>query len=711
MEQRLFPCRQNKKPLTKNGFHNATSDIDIQTKWITDNPDCLWGLATGDGFFVLDVDIADGKKGEENLAALESQHGKLPPTKIVRTQSGGRHLYFKYDTDSHTVPCRTNSPAKSLDIRGDGGYVIRENGASYILTSNKPIADAPEWLLQAITPPKRDKSQFDLDKEVISYNESGSLNTILLANGYERISESESQVRYLSPNSSSDSAGTILYKYDQVVYSNHSCKLGDGKLHDAFDCIRILRFDGDWDKAREHVRPRVSVRSNVESADEANIDEYPINLFPDIIKSAILDVHEVIQAPIEICAQSALAYASACAQPHFNVRHPALPKPVPTSMFFLTVAESGERKSSADSMFASPIESHQKKMQEQYRIDLSDWKKDKDGSREPAAQIYSMSNGTMEGMIKTLNRSQPSLAFMSDEAGSFLGGYSMKSEQKVATFAALSTLWDKGMADRVTANDDAVFLADKRVTMHMLAQPSVMRDLLQDSVAKEQGLLARCMTVSPRTMQGYRKSNLFAYDTGIPDGLAAFNRWQTSMLERPSTSDTEYSVNPSTLIMANDARQTWIKFDNILEQKLRVGGHPNKEAINKALMQAVRLSGVFHALTMSRLDVSPISYETSQAAIGVVDWYINSSTYAHEKNAFESQDSKDAKTLLDWIKDKKAKHIYNQLIQRYGPSKLRKDTARRMRAIEELENTDAIKLNPNETEVDGKKRKESWIVT
>ncbi|MGI8807745.1 MAG: bifunctional DNA primase/polymerase [Acidimicrobiales bacterium] len=46
------------------------------------------------GVVVLDVDPLHG--GEESLDHLLATNGRLPPTRMVHTGSGGRHLYFAH---------------------------------------------------------------------------------------------------------------------------------------------------------------------------------------------------------------------------------------------------------------------------------------------------------------------------------------------------------------------------------------------------------------------------------------------------------------------------------------------------------------------------------------------------------------------------------------------------------------------------------------
>ena len=108
-----------------------------------------YGIVTGRGFFVLDVDHDNGaKSGLQTLATIEQTHGPLPPTFTVKTPTGGFHLYFLGDAKTGT-----NTPGRDLDIRGAGGQVLgpgstHPSGGLYEMEDDEsPIAQAPSWLL------------------------------------------------------------------------------------------------------------------------------------------------------------------------------------------------------------------------------------------------------------------------------------------------------------------------------------------------------------------------------------------------------------------------------------------------------------------------------------------------------------------------------------------------------------------------------------
>jgi hypothetical protein len=93
----VFPClAEGKRPLTRRGFLDASSDPEQVAAWWSRTPDANIGIPTGaaSGVVVVDVDVHgphDGRAAFERAtdAGLVDGAGLL-----VRTPTGGAHAYF-----------------------------------------------------------------------------------------------------------------------------------------------------------------------------------------------------------------------------------------------------------------------------------------------------------------------------------------------------------------------------------------------------------------------------------------------------------------------------------------------------------------------------------------------------------------------------------------------------------------------------------------
>ncbi len=147
----VLPCwPDSKKPLTPNGFSDATKDLKIIDYWWARCPQANVAIQTRD-LLVLDVDCKNGIDGFKTIKALEKRFGKLPETKTQSTPSGGRHYIYK--TRNIIVPSSINCPGDGLDIRAYSGYILAEpstiDGKLYVMDKTE-ISEAPIWLVNLI---------------------------------------------------------------------------------------------------------------------------------------------------------------------------------------------------------------------------------------------------------------------------------------------------------------------------------------------------------------------------------------------------------------------------------------------------------------------------------------------------------------------------------------------------------------------------------
>ena len=165
----VFPCWPNKRPATKEGFKGASIDPQQVSKWFEDET-MLIGVPTA-GFLVVDLDRhneeANGVEVWGNLVTEHDPDGNWKKTMIVRTPSGGVHVWFEdpgWPDNPHRNTAGKLGPG--VDTRADGGYVIippsiTEEGMYVRIDdwNGNEIAPAPGWLLKLLAPePKQPQS-------------------------------------------------------------------------------------------------------------------------------------------------------------------------------------------------------------------------------------------------------------------------------------------------------------------------------------------------------------------------------------------------------------------------------------------------------------------------------------------------------------------------------------------------------------------------
>lgn len=127
-----------KRPLVKAWQDVCTTDPGQIAAWWARWPDARVGIATGHpGFDVLDFDVADGKPGLEQLEKLLDCGLLLPGTfRVVRSPSGGRHLYFQGSAQRNK---QNEKAIPGVDFRGQGGMVLPPGNPGYQYVTGESI--------------------------------------------------------------------------------------------------------------------------------------------------------------------------------------------------------------------------------------------------------------------------------------------------------------------------------------------------------------------------------------------------------------------------------------------------------------------------------------------------------------------------------------------------------------------------------------------
>lgn len=400
-------------------------------------------------------------------------------------------------------------------------------------------------------------------------------------------------------------------------------------------------------------------------------EPYPIDSFGKLLKDASLAIGKIAQCPLEICCQSVLAVASLATQGHGNILLPNHQTAKPISEYFLTIASSGERKSTCDELALKGIRDYEKELKAKESQEFCEflnkkeiWEfakneilKDKKRSKEekeadlknlglpptePPLSLIVHSDGTYEGTVKSLKRSLRSIGIFSDEAATLIGGYSMSEENRLRSSAGFSSLWDRGEVKRVRATqNETLFLSDKRLTMHLMAQPSVMLPWLSNVDLQGQGIFSRLLMVYPESKIGKRKYK--EADHEAFEKLSYYQERTKNLLERSNANNEIHPIR-----LSEGAKRSWINFVNDIEHEMGEGRRLAnvRNFVNKSSEHVCRIGAILTIFEDSQ--AIEITEDTLDMAISLIRYNISEILRINGSLALP-KDLSEALKLINWL--------------------------------------------------------------
>jgi hypothetical protein len=454
--------------------------------------------------------------------------------------------------------------------------------------------------------------------------------------------------------------------------------------------------------------------------------------------AAVEAVQGMTQAPMAIPAQSALAVASLAVQGFADVD--TLGGPRPLSLYALTVARSGERKSACDAPLMAGLRDHEREQARAQRDAFETWqnahalwkgerdrilgeaKKGK-GEKRTAAQADLQALGpepaappsadrtvtepTFEGLTRLFAHGQPSLGIFSDEGGQFLGGHAMNSDNRQKTLAALNDLWQGNPIRRTRAGDGHATLYGRRLAAHLMVQPTVARAFMADPLAADTGFLPRFLMCEPPSAIGTRFAANARRDELALEGFKARLR---DILDTPLPMDPETrELQPRILPLAPGARELLVAFADTVEAHQAPGGDLAHitGAASKAAEQAARIAGV---LTLWR-DLHAPAVETRDMgdAIDLAQFYLAEASRLASAATVSAEIDR-AEALRKWLLETWPEpDVLVRDVVRLGPNPLRESPKARA-ALGILEKHGWLAALEAGTVVRGAARAEAWRV-
>ena len=240
-------------------------------------------------------------------------------------------------------------------------------------------------------------------------------------------------------------------------------------------------------------------------------------------------------------ASSALAALSLAIQAHADVKR-AERLVGPIGLFLLTIADSGERKSTCDGFFTAAIRDYEQQRAEagkpeikRHAAELSAWTAEREGlllairqarkSGKPTdalkAELAQLENGkptapriprlkrgdeTPENLAWVLAREWPSAGVLSSEAGIIFGAHGMGKDSIMRNLALLNVLWDGGAHHVGRRTSESFTVRGARLTVALQVQEATLRSYFDRSggLARGTGFLARFLVAWPESTQGFR---------------------------------------------------------------------------------------------------------------------------------------------------------------------------------------------------------------
>lgn len=514
------------------------------------------------------------------------------------------------------------------------------------------------------------------------------------------------------------------------------------KAHESQMAADALRWASDSEKAQARQFPREPFPFTPEAPQPLLREIAPGAAYPVAALGPLADAVQAVQgmtlAPVAIPAASALAVASLAVQGFADVE--TLGGNRPLSLYALTIARSGERKSACDAPLMAALREHEKEQAKTQRGAVTSWqnaqafwkgerdrilaeaKKGKGEKRtaaqadlaalgaEPAAPPSAdrvVTNPTYQGLTRQFKEGQPSLGIFSDEGGMFLGGYAMNSDNRQNTLAALNDAWQGAPIKRTLQGEGSYSLYGRRLAIHLMVQPGVARAFMADPMAADTGFLPRFLICEPPSTIGTRLQSLTRRDDTALAGFAARLR---DILETPMPMDPETrELTPRTLALGRDARALLVGFSDAIEAAQAPGSDLSRVTgwASKAAEQAARIAGV---LTLWRdLNAPDVQASDMGNGIALAQFYLTEAARLADAATVSAEIDRAEKLrkwlLTDWTE---AKVLVRDVVQ-YGPNPLR-ETPKARAALGILEKHGwLVALEPG-TVVRGAARKEAWRI-
>lgn len=458
---------------------------------------------------------------------------------------------------------------------------------------------------------------------------------------------------------------------------------------------------------------------------KVELEPYPIDALPLPIRAAVEEVAGFVKAPVPMVASSALAALSLAIQAHVDAKR-AEKLHGPVGLFLLTIADSGERKSTCDGFFTKPIRDYEEAQAEAAKPILIDhkaaieaWEAKRGGVKEMIRQLAKAgkpthgaesalrdlehdkpeppriprllyADATPEALAYGLAKQWPSGGVVSAEAGIVFGSHGMGKDSVMRNLGLLNQLWDGTSLTIDRRSTESFTVRGARLTVALQVQEPTLREFFTRSgaLARGTGFLARFLVAWPESTQGQRP---FTEAPANWPHLAAFHRRIAAILDQPAPIDEDGALTLPMLPLTPEAKAAWVEYHNAIESELSSGGelYDVRDVASKSADNAARLAALFQMFEGAG---GAIGADAFEGASRIAAWHLNEARRFFGELALPAELA-DAARLDSWLiehcKQGRTHFVGKNHVRQHGPMR---DGTRLNTAIRELAELDRLRL-------------------
>jgi hypothetical protein len=384
-----------------------------------------------------------------------------------------------------------------------------------------------------------------------------------------------------------------------------------------------------------------------------NLEQYPIDSLTDSFFYAGKEVYGATQTPDALVALVLLSSAATVCQPLIDVVLPVAGGLVsPVSLYLMFIGESGERRTTVNSMIAAPIYEHdelntakrtesmsiykskreiwklkrkrilktiskfQSEGQDIGQLEMELIEHNKLEPTHPKQQEIVHQNMTETAIYEALEGDGQSISFITDE------GQLMLESPTMRNLGLFNKLWDgpKTLPLR-RADNKVISVHNPRTSMHVMSHHEVIQKYLQKKgdIARGAGTLARFLMAMPPSTKGYREVR---YDPSIMKYLEEFKSRLSELLELNDKMTDSGITERSKLVFSDQAAALWRRTATDIEHDMRPGERYAEcsDVASKLMENASRIAAIMHFFEGYTGDIHE---DTLGRAIQIAKWHLH----------------------------------------------------------------------------------------